>query len=87
MLFLENSQDSFLTIYSLQKLHSQTKMNLRRKSRCKLKIFGSFSGGKSRVYRSDTDLSSDIDKSVPILLGIKHNQEEENVKYKIDRHR
>ena len=64
-------------------------MNLRRKSRCKLKIFGSFSGGKSRVYRSDTDLSSDFDKSVPILLGIKHNQEEEIVKYphKINRHR
>ena len=58
-------------------------MNLRRKSRAKLKIFGSFSGSKSRLFKSETDLTSD-----PVLLGIKHHGEDQEVKYinRINRH-
>ena len=68
-------------------------MNLRRKSRCKLKIFGSFGGGKSRPrqFRSEADLTSGGDKSVPVLLGIKHNHEDfgsiQHLDRVIDRHR
>ena len=69
-------------------------MNLRRKSRCKLKIFGSFGGGKSRPrqFRSEADLTSGGDKSVPVLLGIKHNNEDfgssiQHLDRVIDRHR
>ena len=70
-------------------------MNLRRKSRCKLKIFGSFGGSKSRprLFRSEADLTSgDGDKSVPVLLGIRHNTEElgssmQQLDRAIDRHR
>ena len=68
-------------------------MNLRRKSRCKLKIFGSFGGSKSRPrqFRSEADLTSGGDKSVPVLLGIKHNNEDfgsiQHLDRIIDRHR
>ena len=69
-------------------------MNLRRKSRCKLKIFGSFGGSKSRPrqFRSEADLTSGGDKSVPVLLGIKHNNEDfgssiQHLDRVIDRHR
>ena len=68
-------------------------MNLRRKSRCKLKIFGSFGGSKSRPrqFRSEADLTSGGDKSVPVLLGIKHNNEDfgsiQHLDRIMDRHR
>ena len=71
-------------------------MNLRRKSRCKLKIFGSFGGSKSRPrqFRSEADLTSGGDKSVPVLLGIRHNHEDlgslqhlDTLDRAIDRHR
>ena len=48
-------------------------MNLRKKSRSKLRIFGSFST-KLRLHRSETDLRV-RDKSTPVLLGVKHHSE------------
>ena len=46
-------------------------MNFRKKSRSKLRIFGSFSS-KARQYRSETDLR---EKSTPVLLGVRPTPE------------
>ena len=47
-------------------------MNLKKKTRSKLKIFGSFSG-KSRKYKDEECAKT----STPVLLGVKKRPEEE----------
>ena len=67
-----NSQDNFTSpVFS----DLGIKMNLRRKSRSKLRIFGSFSS-KLRLYRSEVDLRSD--KSTPVLLAVKHHSQDQH---------